>query len=163
MPRYQLRLPGNLRIEDVISNMLRNAWETCTPYFDERHKTENDYADFTSETHIGMKPFLAAFDLCGLVPECAEEIEGNPMVDYEDKLYHLILPYTFAEFVDQLSYSAFFSIKHLLKEKDSGLQILRSVFRRELSNYLYYNPACGRIPICDGSKHIDPWAGKTRT
>ena len=157
MPRYQLRLPNNLLIEDVIASMIVHAWDACKPNFDERHMTENDYLDFTSEIQIGMKPYLAAFDLCGLVPECAEEIEGNPMVDYEDRLYHLILPYTFAEFVDQLSYSAFYSVKHLLKEKDSGLQTLRNIFRRELANYLYYNPACGRIAICDTSKHISPW------
>jgi hypothetical protein len=157
MPRYQLRLPNNLAIEDVVTNMVKNAWEACKPYFDERHMTREDYADFTSEIHIGLKPYLAAFDLCGLVPECAEEIEGGPLVDYEDRLYHLILPYTFAEFIDQLAYSAFYSVKHLLKEKDSGLETLRHVFRHDLASYLYYNPACGRIPICDGSKHVNPW------
>jgi hypothetical protein len=149
-----------MTIEDAISDMLKHAWDACKPYFDEQHMTENDYADFTSETYVGLKPHLAAFDLCGLFPECAEEIEGNPMVDYEDHVYHLILPATFTEFVDELAYSAFYSVKHLLKQKESGLEMIKHIFRRELNNYLYYNPACGRIPICDGSKSISPWKGK---
>jgi hypothetical protein len=144
-------------IEDVLATMVRKSWDRCKPYLDERHRTPEDYADFEMEIRIGIKPYLAAFDLCGLVPECAEEIEGNPLVGYEDRLYHLILPYTFAEFIDQLSYSAFHSIKHLLKQREPGLEELRNTFRRELGNYLYYNPACGRIAICDGSKPVDPW------
>jgi hypothetical protein len=160
MPRYQLRLPHNMLIEDVLTTMVQHAWQACKPQYDHHRMTEKDYEDFAAETYIGMKPYLAAFDLCGLVPQCAEEIEGNPMVDYEDHLYHLILPCTFAEFVDQLAYSAFYSVKHLLKQKDTGLETMRNIFRRELSNYLYYNPACGRIPVCDGSKSISPWKAK---
>jgi|GEM_PF-3169430 len=157
MPRYQLRLPDKLTIADVIATMVHKAWDVCQPYVDERNRTPEDYADFEMEIHVGIKPYLAAFDLCGLVPECAEEIEGNPLVDYEDSLYHLILPHTFSDFVDQLAYSAFYSIKHLLTQKEQGLEEIRRAFQHGLGSYLYFNPACGRLEVCDTSTPIDPW------
>jgi len=157
MPRYQLRLPDNQTIESAIGVMIERSWDACKPYLDQTHIKPEDLIDFKEEIHIAIKPYLSAFDLCGLVPECAEEIEGNPMVDYEDRLYHLILPNTFVDFVDQLAYAAFYSIKHLLKQREAALEVLKKSFRRELNTYLYYNPACGRVAICNSSKPVNPW------
>ncbi len=159
MNRYQLRMNKDEPLEDFFQAMVRNAWEVAKEYFDPKKMQLEDFSDFEAETRNGLRPFLCTYDLCGLSPECAEEVEGAPWLDYEDRIYHLFLPNTFAEFIGQLSFFSFHSVKHLAKPGMEELvrEMIAGVFRRHLSQHLYFNPICGHGEICNDSRPINPW------
>ncbi len=159
MPRYQLRVTSEQRLEDLFRSMVRKAWEVAEKQFDPRKLQPEDFTDFEAETRYSLRPFISTYDLCGMSSECSDEIEGGPWLDYEDRIYHLTFPSTFTDFVDELSLSAFHTIKHLAREgkEETVYEAIRSAFRYELAEHLYYNPACGLLDICSDSQPVNPW------
>jgi hypothetical protein len=147
------------QMEDFFQTMVKNAWEVAKKYFDAGKIQPEDFSDFEAETRNGFQPFIGAYDLCGSSTECADEVEGAPWLDYDDQIYHLILPNTFAEFIGQLSYFSFHSVRHLAKPGLEELvhEVIAGVFRRHLAEYTYFNPICGRADICNDSRAINPW------
>lgn len=140
-------------------SMAEKAWRVIEPQLNLKNLQSEDFNDFESAFRNGLSSYLCAFDLCGFSPECSDEIEGAPMVDHDDHIYHLVLPGPFTELVSGLSFSVFHSIKHLAKPGDEGfiLAALESTLRHELAQSLYYNPVCGRIDLCNESRPLDPW------
>jgi hypothetical protein len=159
MPRYQIRTTKNEGLEKLFSEVVDKAWTAASQYFDPRQMQPEDRDDFISATRTSLRPYISTFDLCGLGTECADEIEGGPWLDYEDHVYHLVVPDTFNEFVHQLALSAFHTIQHLPKKNSdqSAYEAIENVFRREFAEHLYYNPACGRIDLCSDSRPVNPW------
>jgi hypothetical protein len=159
MKRYQLRLQKNQSFADFFQIMVEEAWKTAEPYLDEKTIQPEDFSDFVAETRIGLKPFVNAYNLCGSSAECSDEVEGAPWLDYSDRIYFLFLPKTFDDFIEQLSFFSFYTIKHLPKKGLEELvrERLATVFRRHLAGHIYYNPICGHAAICDDSRPMDAW------
>ena len=159
MPRYQFRFPKEEKLDTVLSSIVERAWSLIEPRFDLRRLQPEDFDDFRSAVKMGLSRYLCAFDLCGTSVECSDEIEGAPLMDHEDRIYHFIVPETFSEFLSGLSFVAFRSIKHLARqgEAESMLAAIELAFRHGISENLLYNPVCGRIDLCNESKPIDPW------
>lgn len=159
MPRYQLRTVKEENLERIVHSMVEHAWYTAKEYFDFRKLQPEDFTDFKDQTRRSLRPYLAAFDLCGMAFECSGEVEGAPLLNDEDRIYHLIVPENFSQFVSEVSAQAFRSIKHLaLPGKLSALQLaIEHAFQRRLREHIYYNPACGKIDICNVSQPVNPW------
>ena len=159
MPRYQFRLPKEKTLDTVLNSIVESAWSLIQPRFDLARLQPEDFDDFRSSVRMGIKPYVCAFDLCGMVDECSDEIEGAPMMDQEERIYHFIVPGSFSEFVSGLSISAFYSIKHLARrgDEESMRASIELAFRHGISQSLFYNPVCGRIDLCNESKGMDPW------
>jgi len=159
MPRYQLRISKGQQFVNLFDSMVKKAWKDAEKHFDPRKIQPEDYADFEEATRRTLHPYISTYDLCGIAVECSDEVEGAPYLDCDDEVYHLVFPDTFDEFLGQLSYAAFHSVKHLPK---SGMQsavyeVIENAFRQELADHLFYNPACGRIELCSFSRYRDPW------
>ncbi|MCI0417055.1 hypothetical protein L0222_30160 [bacterium] len=159
MPSYQLRMKKDQRLEDFFQSMIRDAWDVAARYLDVAKIEQDDFRNFEAETRIGLQPFISAYDLCGSFTECADEVEGSPWLDYDDHIYHLVLPSTLPQFLEQLSYFSFQPIQHLAKAGLEQLvyEMIQNVFRRHLAQHIYYNPFCHRMTICKDSRPVYPW------
>lgn len=158
MVTYQLRLGKDQRLEDFVESMVKEIWDVAAAYLDPMKIQSGDFRRFENETRVALQPFIGAYDLCGSFAECADEIEGAPWLDYDDRIYHLNLPGTFPEFIEQLSFTSMESILHLTKPRFGVLvyETIQEVFRRNLAQHLYYNPVCRRIAVCRDSLPVHP-------
>lgn len=159
MPRYQIRTMKDQSFEKLFVEVIDKAWKAASPYFDSRQLQPEDRNDFEEATRGSIRPYISTFDLCGLANECTDDIEGGPWLDYNDRIYHLVVPETFSEFIHGLAESAFHSIQHLpvSGSEEPAFEAVENAFRREFAEHLYYNPACGRIDLCSDSRPINPW------
>lgn len=158
MAAYQLRMRKDWRLDDFVESIVKEIWDLTVQYLDQRKIQPDDFRRFQEETKFVLQPFIGAYDLCGSFTECADEVEGAPWLDYDDRIYHLTLPGTFPEFIEQLSFDSLESIGNLIEPKFGALiyETVQNVFRRNLAQHLYYNPVCRRIAVCKDSRPIHP-------
>ena len=156
MPAYQLRLEKERSLMDFIDSIADEVWAQAFECFDPGRIRPDDLERFREEAKISLQPYLSAYDLCGTFPECAEEVEGRPWLDYEDRIYFLNLSCTFPQFIEGLSARSLESIRPLIKPKCTALvyETIQESFRRHLAQHLYYNPACRRIEVCRESRPV---------
>ena len=166
MLRYQIRLPENMTLENLVADMTVKAWMMIERNLDFSHHSKLSYSVLQNRIVSIFLENVTTFDLCGAVELCTRGIETMPLYENskiqtqpEDSILHLILQTGLQEFLDELALKAIDSIKEVLKRQREVevFQILRMVFRSALADYIYYNPQCGAAKICESSEEINPW------
>lgn len=165
MYRYEIRIPARMPLKDMMEEITSEAWIILNHRFE--GELAGQYKEFQNQVHLIMTPYLERFSLCGTSDICTDEarkVFGDHKSDSsglypETRIYHLMLPGTFKEFVDELTSKTLESIGTLLNEQDrqKARVTLTSAFRLAMGKYLYHNSWCGKAQICRYSFPIDPW------
>lgn len=166
MFRYEIRIPERMLLQDMMEEIASEAWIILNHRF-EQEELAGQYKEFKNQVRLTMTPYLQRFYLCGTSDICTDEarkVFGDHKSDWtslnpETRIFHLILPGTLKEFLDELTSKALESIRNLINEKShqKARNTLRLAFRSAMGKYLYYNPRCGKAQICRYSFPIDPW------
>ena len=165
MFRYEIRIPAKMLLQDMIEEIASEAWIILNHRF-EQEELAGQHKEFKNQVRLTMTPYLQRFYLCGTSDICTDEarkVFGDKSdwsnLDTETRIYHLMLPGTLKEFLEELTSKALESIKNLINEKShqKARSTLRLAFRSAMGKYLYYNPWCGKAQICRYSFPIDPW------
>jgi hypothetical protein len=166
MFRYEIRIPARMQLQDIMEEIASEAWIILNHRFEEE-ELAGQYKKFKNQVRRTMTPYLERFYLCGTSDICTDEarkVFGDHKSDWsspgpETRIYHLMLPGTLKEFLDELTSKALKSTKNLINEKghQKARAALTLAFRSAMGKYLYYNPWCGKAQICRYSFPIDPW------
>ena len=158
MSAYQLRMKRELSLEDFLGSVAKEIWNLVSGCLDRKKIQPDDFVRLETATKMSLQPYLRAYDLCGTFPECTNQVECAPRLDFDDQIFLLSLPGSFPAFIEQLSVTTLDSISHLARPNFSALiyDSVQDVFRRNFAQHLYYNPACRRIPACKDSLPIHP-------
>jgi hypothetical protein len=166
MYRYQVRLPENMTLEDLVADMTVKAWMMVNRNFDFSRHPYQFYAELQNCIISQLMQHVKTYDLCGAAAVCTNAIENKPLawnaeqhVQAEDCICHLILQTDLEEFIEELALKATNSIKDILLPhcEIKAFHTLQMVFRFVLADYIYFNPQCGIAKICESSEEITAW------
>lgn len=158
MRQFQVRTPQNIIIEDVFVAVTTRLWETIQEYLKPSKNTAQHYKEFHDRFCSMMIHHIKAFDLCGTSRICSSEVVGALGLDYQDRIYHLVIPNNYDAFVDGLVWELLIPLRRYLDDTSvSVLTLLRAALWRELGAYVYFNPECGKIALCSASLPVNPW------
>ena len=109
MYRYQIRIPARMLLQDLMEEITSEAWIILNHRFE--GEFAGQYKEFQNLVRLTMTPYLERFYLCGTSDICTDEarkVFGNCKLDSsslfpETRIYHLMLPGTFKEFLDELT------------------------------------------------------------
>jgi hypothetical protein len=152
-------------IEDVFIAVTTKVWKTIQKYLKPSENTEQHYKEFRDRFCSMMIPHIKAFDLCGTSRICSSEVVGapwlDPWLDYQDRIYHLVVPNNYDAFIDGLAWELLTPLRRYLDDTSvSVFTLLRTDLSRELDAYVYYNPVCGKTELCSASLPVNPWRQK---
>jgi hypothetical protein len=171
MIRYQIRLPENMTLENLVADMTVKAWMMIERNLDFSHHFKLSYSVLQNRIVSIFLEHVTTYDLCGAVEVCTQGIETMPLSEDSeiqtqsgDSILHLILETGLEAFLDELALKSIDSIKEVLKPQREAevFHILRMVFRSALAEYIYYNPQCGSAKICESSEEINAWGEVSR-
>jgi hypothetical protein len=159
MNRYQVRVPKNFVVEDVIDEMASKGWDGIVHDLDADKIMVplKDYRHFQNALFHAVTPYLRNFSLCGMPDFCTDPIcmcrldeRPKPSTTLEDHIYHLILDRDLNQFLDDIVEKGFEALDNIVKlgHKDAAVSRLNETFREILAGYLYFNPVCGTTPFC---------------
>jgi hypothetical protein len=170
MNRYQIRLPENMILQDLVADMTVNAWLMVHRYFIFFHPIDEAHLNFQNCIISNLTKRIKTFDMCGAVSVC-NQAETRPLrgqsefeVQPGDTIYHLIMEEDLDEFLNHLALEGTDSLKEILQPESEMevFKILQMVFRFALEDYLYFNPECGSAKVCEGSEEINAWGSISR-
>lgn len=139
MSRFQIRFPKDMGLDLWLEHLVEQAWVFRTA-------ETSAYDEFRQSMFSWLSRYIGTFQDCGKLPECTDEIEGGPWLDYDDQIYHLLAPQGFESFIDDLSERTLYLLRR--SSANDILPHIRAMFRKSLSEYIYYNPVCGKEDIC---------------
>lgn len=161
MPRYQIRIPEGMEIEDLIDELAAKSWQMLALVPEEialPPKKEGVFKEFRTKILETLKPVIKTFRLCGLSNICSEKLESTELsleshtldASPTDKIFQFMIKEDLHEFTRHLSNETLDSIQPLFKvEERSKLSTLVNVaFREVIGEYLYNCPTCGKTELC---------------
>lgn len=161
MRQFQVRTPQNIVIEDVFVAVTTRLWETIQEYLKPSENTAQHYKEFHDRFCSVMIHHIKAFDLCGTSRICSSEVVGALGLDYQDRIYHLVIPNNYDAFIDRLAWELLSPLSPYLDDTSVSLfTLLHAALWRELGAYVYYNSICGKTELCSASLPVNPWLPK---
>lgn len=163
MTRFQIRTPQNKVFEDILLDMSAEALDQMKDLLDPSFVQSASTIPMMHQLRLSVEPYVKKYDLCNLFPECSDEVEGAPYLDYKDRIYLLDVPQGLSTFYDDLAFEVGENFKHLWKTgvRREIFARLRKSFKKIFSHYLYLNPICRDSRICEESKQIPTWSQET--
>lgn len=165
MKRYQIRVPKNFAVENVIEEMASKGWDSIINDLDaERILVPlKNYRHFQTTMYLAVNSCLRKFILCGMPEFCTDKIcmcrldtRPKPTANNGDQIYLLFLNSNLEEFLDDIVHKGFETLETILKagRKHTVISKLEETFRAVLAGYLYFNPICGSTPFCEFSETV---------
>lgn len=163
MIQMQLRVPGNQTIEDLISVLSLTVLESMKRELDSMEVPFDSFRALEVRLKEAMMPYVRAFESCGSDPVCTQGIHGKTIPDPRDRIYMLHLPTGLTPLLEAVMTEVLESVRCSLDHRtlDSLHQRMFWSLRRELDQYTYWNPFCGKEEICRSSHPMDPWTDST--
>jgi hypothetical protein len=157
MARYQIRTPDYL--EDIITRMAEQSWLTLRTWgILEDDGTNRDFTEFRSAIRDAIAERVRSYKLCGLSNVCIDHLKSTPwspenhVLDANpyDRIYHLFPKTDLESFLTELTSKSLAAISKLVKPNHEGeaSTMLSAIFKLVLSEYLYIDPACGKVELC---------------
>ena len=167
MIRYQLRVPKQMTVEDVVGDVTSKAWFMVR----HRHNCEElplrYYRDFQNQIRGVFSHYLKRYSLCGKSDICSDELHKLPWVhqmpDLTGNIRILELEEGLDDIVEELCRRSLRPIQYALdsRSEDDTVSPLRLAFHSALGEYLCLNPWCGKAQICLYSESLNPWKETT--
>lgn len=161
MPRYQIRIPEGMEIEDFINELSAKAWQMLNLAPDKlKLPAQKDaiYREFRASVLDSFIPVVKAFRLCGLSNICSEKIESTELsleshqldASPTDRIYQFFIKDSLHEFLEALSHDALRPLQPYLaaESQESVSALVHLAFHEVLGEYLYDCPTCGKTELC---------------
>lgn len=160
MPRYQIRIPEGMEIEDFINELSAKAWQmlsTAPENVTLPAQKDDIYREFRAKVMDTFVPVVKSFRLCGLSNICSEKIESTELsleshvleASPTDKIYQFFIKDSLKEFLDTLSHDSLGPLEpYTAKSIKSAQELVRLAFHEVLGEYLYDCPTCGKTELC---------------
>ena len=160
MIQMQLRVPGNQTLEDLISVLSLTVMESMKRELDSMEVPFDSFHAIEIRLKSALMPFVRAFESCGSDPVCTQGIHGKTIPDPRDRIYMLHLPTGLTPLLEAVMTEVLESVRCSLDYRtlDALRQRMFWSLRRELDQYTYWNPFCGKEALCRSSAQMDPWS-----
>lgn len=161
MPRYQIRIPEGMEIEDFIHELSAKAWQMLTVAPEKLSlppQKDDVYQQFRKKVLDCFVPVVKSFRLCGLSNICSEKLESTELsldshvleASPTDKIYQFFIQDTLHDFLEDLSRESVLPLQPYFQENgtESATTLVHLAFHEVLGEYLYDCPTCGKTELC---------------
>ena len=162
MFRYQIRMPKSMSLEDLLDDLASKSWSLLKDRLHWEPMKDRYYPKFRMEIYDALSPHLKGYLLCGSSGICDDEARpiGSTYPRFLNvRIRHLIVPEPLDHFFERLAIRVLGKMKPLLRDpaKQKIVVSLKLAFDSIFSEYLCWNPWCGKAQICLNSAAIDPF------